>query len=729
MPRPGPVHAFILTAVLVSPILRAQTPVPCSTGSFGGEIGPINISGHFVLPDDCTLDYKGREIVIRGTLEAKNFTLTAAKLTIADTGSLVGNGGVIAIDILESVTLDGSMTVDGLLESNGTHGGVIAVGTAGPFSVGATGRMETSALGMDGSGGFVAVESAGPLSLAPGSLVGAAAGIEGSIGGLVSFVSKDSALLMGQIEVKGGLDAGGNVIARAALDLESGPVLAGARCEAGNCQRASSVDLAAGGALTLRGTVKAPGSAGGTVAGDGNAGSLKLDAGGDLSVLADVDLGGAELGRGGSFKARADGDYAGSKVLSVQGTGPGSAGGVISIDAGLEARISGAIHAGADEDGDGGTVQIAAEGDVLLRASLQASANFPAAGIEIVSRSAGIELASKVEARGLGDFGTGGTIALYSVKAANVDRSLLDVSGEGPDGLGGTIVIDAFEDAALGTAMLLAGGDAADPALGEGGTVEVNGCAVTVEGGSIKAEGKQGGSIFISGSDAVLLEGTFSAEEGGLFSVKHAPGSPPSITGTLATRPDLDPSIVLEPCLGAVPCDPVASLACTPGGGTAHLAWTAVPGQTLVDIFRDDELIDTVEAASGEYDDFDAPAGLHEYTVVGACLSGPASPALCSVEVLPGEGQFDRGDCNPSGVLDISDAVFLLGYLFQGNPSSIPCEKTCDATDDGELDISDSIRILTILFLVQDGELPDPFGTCGTDPTEDSLTCERFTCN
>jgi len=729
MPRPGPVHVFVLAAALGSTLLRAQTPVPCSTGSFGGEIGPININGHFVLPDGCTLDYKGREIVIRGTLEAKDFTLTAAKLTIADTGSLLGKGGVIAIDILDSVTLDGSMTVEGVLESNGHHGGGIVIDTAGPFSVGAAGSVETSALSMDGSGGFVAVEAAGPLSLAPGSTVGAAAGIVGSFGGLVSFVSKDTASLLGDIEVKGGLDAGGSLIARAALDLESGNVLAGARCEAGDCQRAGSVDLAAGGALTLRGTVKAPGGAGGTYEGDGNAGSLKLDAGGDLSVFGDVDLKGAELGRGGSFKARADGDYVGSKVLSVRGTGPGSAGGVISIDAGLEARISGAIDAGADADGDGGTLQVAAEGDVLIRASMQTSANFPAGGIEIVSRSAGIELASKVEARGLGDFGTGGTIALYSVKAANVDRALFDVSGEGPDGLGGTIVIDAYDDVALGTSNLLAGGDAADPALGEGGTVDVNGCAVTIEGGAVKAEGRQGGSIFISASDAILLEGTFSAEEGGLFSVKHPPGSPPSITGTIATRPDLDASVVLEPCLGAVPCDPVASLACASEGGAAHLTWTAAPGQTVVDIFRDDEFIDTTEAASGEYDDFDAPGGLHEYTVVGACLSGPARSVSCSVEVIGGGTQFDRGDCNPSGVLDISDAVFLLGYLFQGNPSSIPCEKTCDATDDGGLDISDSIRILTILFLVQDGQLPDPFGTCGTDPTEDDLTCERFTCN
>jgi hypothetical protein len=387
---------LVFTALLAGPLARAQSPVPCSTGSFGGEIGPINISGHFVLPDGCTLDYTGREIIIRGTLEAKDFTLTAAKLTIADTGALLGNGGVVAIDILDSVTLDGSMTVDGSLESKGTHGGGLAIATAGPFSVGPAGRLEASADSMDGSGGFIAVESGGTLSLAGSSSVRTAAGVLGSIGGLVSFASKDSASLLGGIAVGGGLDAGGALIARAALDLETGNVEAGAECEGTDCRQAGSVDLAAGGALTLRGAVRAAGKVEGEYHKDRSAGSVKLDAGGTLSVLGDVDLRGAELGTGGRFEARTDGAYIGSRLLSVKGVGPEAAGGSIEIDAALTAAISGPMEAGGDADGYGGSILVSAEGDVVVRGALEASANTPGAGIELVSRSAGVEVASKI---------------------------------------------------------------------------------------------------------------------------------------------------------------------------------------------------------------------------------------------------------------------------------------------------------------------------------------------
>ena len=42
-----------------------------------------------------------------------------------------------------------------------------------------------------------------------------------------------------------------------------------------------------------------------------------------------------------------------------------------------------------------------------------------------------------------------------------------------------------------------------------------------------------------------------------------------------------------------------------------------------------------------------------------------------------------------------------------------------------KVDITDPILLLTCLF--GGGLLPsDPFGTCDTDPTEDSLTCASF---
>jgi len=48
-----------------------------------------------------------------------------------------------------------------------------------------------------------------------------------------------------------------------------------------------------------------------------------------------------------------------------------------------------------------------------------------------------------------------------------------------------------------------------------------------------------------------------------------------------------------------------------------------------------------------------------------------------------------------------------------------------DANDDGVVDISDAIYTLLFLF-GPIAYLPSPFGECGYDTTEDQLTCDSF---
>jgi hypothetical protein len=55
------------------------------------------------------------------------------------------------------------------------------------------------------------------------------------------------------------------------------------------------------------------------------------------------------------------------------------------------------------------------------------------------------------------------------------------------------------------------------------------------------------------------------------------------------------------------------------------------------------------------------------------------------------------GDCNMDGVVNITDALFLLNYLF-GDGSAPPRPESCDADGSGSLQISDAIRILNYLF-------------------------------
>ncbi len=82
---------------------------------------------------------------------------------------------------------------------------------------------------------------------------------------------------------------------------------------------------------------------------------------------------------------------------------------------------------------------------------------------------------------------------------------------------------------------------------------------------------------------------------------------------------------------------------------------------------------------------------------------------------------FVRGDANHDGLVDISDAITVLSYIYGGLPD--PDEISLDAADvndSGAIDIADPISLLQ--YLINGGAPPmAPFPMCGTDPTPDSL--------
>ena len=63
-----------------------------------------------------------------------------------------------------------------------------------------------------------------------------------------------------------------------------------------------------------------------------------------------------------------------------------------------------------------------------------------------------------------------------------------------------------------------------------------------------------------------------------------------------------------------------------------------------------------------------------------------------------------------------------LEYLFLGGAAD--CEDAADANDDGVVDVSDGIFILDFLF--NGGRAPPPpYPSPGLDPSEDGLLCGR----
>jgi hypothetical protein len=103
---------------------------------------------------------------------------------------------------------------------------------------------------------------------------------------------------------------------------------------------------------------------------------------------------------------------------------------------------------------------------------------------------------------------------------------------------------------------------------------------------------------------------------------------------------------------------------------------------------------------------------------------GPWDVARVCVESF-GPPEFQRGDANAGAKVDISDAITILGAVFQGI-GMIPCKDAADSNDDGQVDVADAITTLQVLFLGE-GEFPAP-GTaaCGIDPSEDMLTCDSY---
>jgi hypothetical protein len=86
--------------------------------------------------------------------------------------------------------------------------------------------------------------------------------------------------------------------------------------------------------------------------------------------------------------------------------------------------------------------------------------------------------------------------------------------------------------------------------------------------------------------------------------------------------------------------------------------------------------------------------------------------------------EFQRADSDANGALEITDAVYILSYLFLGEEPP-PCLDAADANDDGALNVADPIWIL--LFLFSGGPPPPPpHGACGEDLTEDALGCDRY---
>jgi len=92
------------------------------------------------------------------------------------------------------------------------------------------------------------------------------------------------------------------------------------------------------------------------------------------------------------------------------------------------------------------------------------------------------------------------------------------------------------------------------------------------------------------------------------------------------------------------------------------------------------------------------------------------SDPACATPTAVTAPVFRRGDANADGKADLTDAIYILGWLYQGGKEP-PCQDAADANDDGKVDLTDAIYILSYLY--QGGKPPPAPGAkvCGPDTT------------
>ena len=173
-----------------------------------------------------------------------------------------------------------------------------------------------------------------------------------------------------------------------------------------------------------------------------------------------------------------------------------------------------------------------------------------------------------------------------------------------------------------------------------------------------------------------------------------------------------------------LPASPTISQV-TPGNGP----WNAeriieVSGAAFGDDANDVQVrIDSVEV---DIDSFEGPDGPIRVT---APPLGEARAVAVSVHNSQGHGALDpgyvygfrHGDANSDGSVDVSDAVYLLLWLFNNGDDPL-CLDAADPDDSGDINLTDPIFVLDFLFRGGPSP-PPPFLEYCLDPSEDVLDC------
>lgn len=380
------------------------------------------------------------------------------------------------------------------------------------------------------------------------------------------------------------LGRGGRIVVNTTGNIELG---SGTRIDVSETSNLNDVPgslrLAAGGDVTINGLLNASAvqkNEGGAVEIAGNA--VTIGTGGRIDVT-----GGGQSG-GGIVVLTAQGHLAIDGPIDAPG---GDSGGSIEIDA-LSVSTSARLDVSGGPNGAGAVVDIIARGPVVIGGVISGEVDPPgpvfgqAAEVSILT-TGNVELNEAIMLTGGTPGGEGGLVDV-NAEGDILQRGPIIVAGRGTSGVGGEVRLTsrgaltlADIDVAGATAGIIAtlsvggtrltgslGADSSLELFGTAGTVDVAACTLDMDTGAVLSTDGVGGMNRVRSGGQMVLRGTIRAGESNVIEYQD-PAIPPVVSGTVT--PPTSP--IADPGLG---------LCVVPGTGTTT---TTLPGNcgTLAD--------------------------------------------------------------------------------------------------------------------------------------------------
>jgi hypothetical protein len=183
--------------------------------------------------------------------------------------------------------------------------------------------------------------------------------------------------------------------------------------------------------------------------------------------------------------------------------------------------------------------------------------------------------------------------------------------------------------------------------------------------------------------------------------------------------------------MGAVVLDSSASNDGDDGTQTLTRVWSVVgrPAGSVASITLLDPDGLEVDLAVDQHGLYTVELSLTDSGCIGDFSDVRTSTAVHDVRFSLGGTRLRRGDADPNGNLELTDAIRILNFLFLGIGGALACPDAADSDDNGTIELTDAVRILGFLFLgLQPPAPPGPM-LCGLDATVDGLgACVYLTC-